>query len=386
MNHRRGLRPARFLAQTRILASKGEAAAGCAPSTERPAMSFRDNLQHLRATRNMTQEQLAMLLGVSRQSVTKWEAEKSYPEMDKLLKLCQIFECSLDDLVQGDLTGRAPEPAAATVPAGPPTDVCGYDEHARMLAWKVPTGIAAILVGIAIGLFFEGAADLMPVGARDGLFVLIVLAGILVGLVFLVPAGMEHAAFQRAHPYIEDFYTEDDRARARKSFSTGLIAGIALIFVGIGFLLVLGEDRSLENVALFFLMFFIALGVWNIVHYGMLLGRTNVDEYNRSVGEDLEIEDIVNAELDSARREALLTSKKENEKIGAVCGTIMIIATIVGLGLLFAPVLTSPNPDAFEPEGTSAMWFWVAWPVGGMLCGIVSILMKAFGSQEKQNR
>lgn len=39
------------------------------------AMSFRDNLQHLRAERHMTQEQLAMLLGVSRQSVTKWEAE-----------------------------------------------------------------------------------------------------------------------------------------------------------------------------------------------------------------------------------------------------------------------------------------------------------------------
>ena len=81
-------------------------------------MSFRDNLQHLRASRNMTQEQLAMLLGVSRQSVTKWEAEKSYPEMDKLLKMCQIFGCTLDDLVQGDLTSRAPEPEV-TVPAGP---------------------------------------------------------------------------------------------------------------------------------------------------------------------------------------------------------------------------------------------------------------------------
>ena len=34
----------------------------------------------------MAQEQLAMLLGVSRQSVTKWEAEKSRPEMDKLIK------------------------------------------------------------------------------------------------------------------------------------------------------------------------------------------------------------------------------------------------------------------------------------------------------------
>ena len=76
-------------------------------------MSFRDNLQHLRAERNMTQEQLAMLLGVSRQSVTKWEAEKSQPEMDKLLKMCEIFDCTFDELVTGDLTGRA-VPATAS--------------------------------------------------------------------------------------------------------------------------------------------------------------------------------------------------------------------------------------------------------------------------------
>ena len=346
-------------------------------------MSFRENLQHLRATRNMTQEQLAMLLGVSRQSVTKWEAQKSYPEMDKLLKMCQVFECSLDDLVQGDLTDRAPESAAAAVPAGPPTDVCGYDEHQRMMAWKVPTGVAAILAGIAIGLFFEGAVGLAPAGVRDGLFVLIVLAGILLGLVFLVPAGMDHTAFQRAHPYVEDFYTDEDRARARKAFSTGLVAGVALIFVGVGFLLVLGEDRALENVALFFLMFFIALGVWNIIHYGMLLGRTNVAEYNRSVGEDLEVEDIVAAQVSDEIREGMLASKRRNKKVGAVCGAIMILATIVAFALLFGPVLASPDPSAFEPEGTPTMWFWVAWPVGGMLCGIVSLLFEAFSADEK---
>ena len=344
-------------------------------------MSFRDNLQHLRATRNMTQEQLAMLLGVSRQSVTKWEAEKSYPEMDKLLKLCQIFECTLDDLVQGDLTGRAPEPKAASVPAGPPTDICGYDEHQRMMAWKVPTGVATILVGIAIGLFFEGAVDLASVGARDGLFVIIVLAGILVGLAFLVPAGMDHSAFIKAHPFVEDFYTEDDRLGARKSFTVGLIMGIALIFVGIGCLVML-EEMATENVALFFLLFFIALGVWNITYYGMLLGRVNVAEYNRGVAEDLEIEDIVNAELDEVRREALLASKRADQKIGAVCGAIMILATIVGLAALFVPVFQTPDPSSFEPEGTSAMWFWVAWPVGGMLCGIVTVLMRAFCRHE----
>ncbi|MBM6778780.1 helix-turn-helix transcriptional regulator [Collinsella tanakaei] len=343
-------------------------------------MSFRDNLQHLRATRNMTQEQLAMLLGVSRQSVTKWEAEKSYPEMDKLLKLCQIFECTLDDLVQGDLTGRAPEPEAASIPAGPPTDVCGYDEHQRMMAWKVPTGVAIILLGIAIGLFFEGAIELASWNGRDGLFVIIVLASILGGLAFLIPAGMEHAAFQKAHPFIEDFYTDDDRLRARKSFSGGVIAGIACIFAGIGCMLML--EKTAENIALFFLLFFIALGVWNIVHYGMLLGRVNVAEYNRSVAEELEVEDIANAQLDDEHREALLAAKSRDQKIGAVCGAIMIVATIVAFVLLFAPVLASPNPDEFNPLGTSSAWFWVAWPIGGMLCGIVSILMKAFGGQE----
>lgn len=47
-------------------------------------------MQYLRGSRNMTQEQLAMLLGVSRQAISKWESEKAYPEMDKLLMLCGI--------------------------------------------------------------------------------------------------------------------------------------------------------------------------------------------------------------------------------------------------------------------------------------------------------
>lgn len=60
----------------------------------------------------------------------------------------------------------------------------------------------------------------------------------------------------------------------------------------------------------------------------------------------------------------------------------MIVATIVGLALLFAPALIAPDPSAFEPEGTSAMWFWVAWPAGALLCGIVTLLWEAFGKGE----
>ena len=140
-------------------------------------------------------------------------------------------------------------------------------------------------------------------------------------------------------------------------------------------------------------MLFIALGVWWIVRGGMLLGRVNVEEYNRSIAEDLEVEDIVSAELDEAQREALLAQKRRGKKLGAVCGAIMIVATIVGLALLFAPtivglallfapVFSAPNMDSWTPEGTSAMWFWVAWPVGGLVCGIVTLLWEAFGREE----
>ena len=66
-------------------------------------MSFRDNLQRLRARDGLTQEQFALMLGVSRQAVSKWEAERAYPEMDKLLRMCDLFGCTLDELVRGDV-------------------------------------------------------------------------------------------------------------------------------------------------------------------------------------------------------------------------------------------------------------------------------------------
>ncbi|MBR6536539.1 MAG: helix-turn-helix transcriptional regulator [Lachnospiraceae bacterium] len=67
-------------------------------------MSFGQNLQCLRKLSNkMTQEELAERLSVSRQTVSKWELDLVYPEMDKLIELCNMFSCSMDELVRGDL-------------------------------------------------------------------------------------------------------------------------------------------------------------------------------------------------------------------------------------------------------------------------------------------
>ncbi len=67
-------------------------------------MSFNKKLQKLRKENGLSQEGLADLLDVTRQSVSKWESGTTYPEMDKLLSMCKIFKCSLDDLTNDEIT------------------------------------------------------------------------------------------------------------------------------------------------------------------------------------------------------------------------------------------------------------------------------------------
>lgn len=67
-------------------------------------MSFNEKLQYLRKENKLSQEQLADMLDVTRQSVSKWESGTTYPEMDKLIMLCKIFKCSLDDLTNDEVT------------------------------------------------------------------------------------------------------------------------------------------------------------------------------------------------------------------------------------------------------------------------------------------
>ena len=70
-------------------------------------MYFGRNLQYLRKTHeSMTQEKLAEQLGISRQTVSKWESGEVCPDVSKLLELCEIFSCSMDDLLRTDLAAR----------------------------------------------------------------------------------------------------------------------------------------------------------------------------------------------------------------------------------------------------------------------------------------
>ena len=64
-------------------------------------MTFGERLYELRNKNNLSQEELAEVLDVSRQSISKWENDKGYPEMTRLLFMSDYFDVSLDYLMRG---------------------------------------------------------------------------------------------------------------------------------------------------------------------------------------------------------------------------------------------------------------------------------------------
>ena len=137
--------------------------------------SFGVRLGELRKNAGLSQEEFAELLDVSRQSISKWENDKAYPEMNRLLFMSDYFQVSLDYLMRGE-EQSVPEPESSTaatndVPATPDTDMKEYKGKNIFRTWndfhsnlspKQQTGVIvlyffviAVLLAAAILLYFE---------------------------------------------------------------------------------------------------------------------------------------------------------------------------------------------------------------------------------------
>ena len=65
-------------------------------------MTTGEKLSNLRKQNNYTQEELADIMNVSRQSVSRWESDIAFPETEKLIALSKLYNCSIDYLLQND--------------------------------------------------------------------------------------------------------------------------------------------------------------------------------------------------------------------------------------------------------------------------------------------
>lgn len=94
-------------------------------------MSLGETIYRLRTEKNLSQGDLAVMLEVSRQSISKWENNNAVPDLEKIVKLSEVFEVSLDELVKGEDASRKTEtvtahPQEKTKEAGfPPRKIAG---------------------------------------------------------------------------------------------------------------------------------------------------------------------------------------------------------------------------------------------------------------------
>ncbi len=134
-------------------------------------MSFAENLQYLRKRDKVTQEGLAETLGVSRQSVSKWETGEAYPETEKIIALCDFFRVSMDDLLRGNVTSPQEPPAAAEGAAEPvPENVLPAAELPADCAAKDGRITRSRAIGAAVsgGIFLCAAVAFFCLGGLMG--------------------------------------------------------------------------------------------------------------------------------------------------------------------------------------------------------------------------
>ena len=120
-------------------------------------MTLGKRIYDLRTAKNLSQGDLAEALDVSRQSVSKWETDTSVPDLDKLVKLCDLFEVSMDELVRG---AAVESTAAKSEPGKKPW-------LSRMLELK-RVKVALVLLALSFVVRLFG-----PYGIALGVFILL---------------------------------------------------------------------------------------------------------------------------------------------------------------------------------------------------------------------
>lgn len=289
---------------------------------------FSKNLQFLRTKHGQTQEQLAEQLSVSRQSVSKWESGTSFPEMDTILKLCDMYQISLDTLLRGDAEAEAA------------ADTTGYHHFMSAFAWKISLAVGGIIFAVAL------AGLLYTLGLHEMFCGFLLLTMIAAAVVVLIAAGIQEENFRRRHPYVTDFYSEEEREQFHNR-SVFLIAGaVGAILLGVALMILtfalVPEREPWESLVGCLFLFLISGAVTVLVWTGITDEKYKIEKYNRECNPS---ED----------------DQKRDERVGRICGTIMLLATAIYVGLGF----------------TKNLWgsVWWVFPVGGILCAIINVAL-----------
>ena len=297
-------------------------------------MSLGENLQFLRKRNDITQEQLAEKLNVSRQSVSKWESDTAFPEMDKLIQLSEMFNCSLDDIIKKDVSSLYVE------------DKTNYEEHMNQFSKMVALGVGLILLGLSETSFLCG------INVNEELAGMVFFIFVIIAVAIFIVMGLQHGNFRKKNVSIDNFYTQDELESFNKKYTVYIAVGVvtiliaALLFLNLDTVLpevYINHSLDIEELVASIFFFFISIGVSILVYAGLQKQKYNIQDYNNSHNKDSK-------------------EYKKEKLIGTVCACLMMTATIIYLICGFV----------LGEWGVPSV---AVFPVFGIGCGIASVIL-----------
>ena len=322
-------------------------------------MILADKIVTLRKRAGWSQEELAAQLGVSRQSVSKWEGAQSVPDMQKVVQMSRLFGVTTDYLLKEELGEPEPAPAESDAPLRCVTMEQAADYLALRQAAAPKLALATLLCVLSpVALLLlaalsdrPGAALSENAAAGIGLCVLLVLVAAAVAVFITCAAQVKAYAFLETEPF-ETAYgvtgmVRERRAAAAPEHTRGKVAGTVLCILSAVPLFIavcLNGPDLLYVAAVCLLLVFAGLGSALFVYGGV---------YQAAMDRLLEEGDYIRPR------------KRQNGVVGAISSIYWLTVTAAYLLWTFGPWW-----DA-QPQDT-----WILWAVAGVLYGAVMALVR----------
>lgn len=299
-------------------------------------MNFGENLQNLRKRENLSQENLAEKLNVSRQAVSKWESDSSYPEMDKLISISEIFNVDIDALIKGEIPVTD-----NVVEDGVLYDKNTYDKFFNKVSLLISFGVFSIIFILGILAMFSVKISSptnhligLSMDNVSGIIFFIVLAS---SVAMFIYSGMSIDRFKKEYPKVyKNMYSKEEISKFESKKIKFIISGVSLIFLGVIILILFSDiikGELLEGIFGGVFLMIVAVSVFMFVYTGMMDSKYSYGFH-----------------------------KEEDPKASKISGVIMLSATFIFLfcGFIFN------------------LWYiaWVVFPLGGILCGIIETILK----------
>lgn len=285
-------------------------------------MKFNERLQKLRKERGYSQEDLAELLHISRQAVSKWESGVSYPETEKLIELSRLFSISIDELLKEE---RVKEPELVD-----PIRVEEYAKFYKKFQLAISIGVCLCILSIIMGALVHDLFHYNYLTIISFFFPVMIAVGL------FVYYGISYSNYEDFHEeYLKRVIDPTEKKKFNIQFAIAMTIGVSLCIIGI----LLGGvvDETIQQDGYTTLAFFgpVLVAVFLFVYYGLGMNSYREESSQQSF-------------------------KKNNNLCERIQSVIMLLAT--SIFLLFGFLSSAWHPA------------WVVFPIGGILCGIVSVI------------